>query len=194
MIHEICTELQLALLAKGCRFPVLDREPTTTTTFGRERIVVEHDDGGDSFGPVLGQHKNPKQRMTRKVGAKATIYAQSPTAGALEFEHRRRAEHVLDLVLVCLDDVIRIRKNAWTPSGGKFVVPDDLAKSDAYAGAVYELKFSVDRAVNVQTWAGAARPEYALADGVFKGATKVSLKGGVDDDGDPSTPETACGA
>ena len=161
-MHEIAKELQTALGAQGCPFQVIDGpEASTTTTGGRERIVIEHADG-DRYGAVRGTHVNPKHKFTRSVSAKATIYAQSPATGALPYEHRRRAEHALDLVLVALDGVAVERHNQLTVTGGKFIEPADFANSQVQPGAVYELTFTIDRAVMVRTWAGAAQPEVVV--------------------------------
>ena len=197
MIHEIGKELQAALRAKGCPFSVYDREAMQTATFARERIVLEHA-GDDRFSAVRSQHVNPKHRRTRSIGAKLTIYAQSSASGALEFEHRRRAEAVLDMVLVALDAVAAARHNAWNPTAGRFITPADFKETETYDGAVYELLFTFDRGVAVKTWAGAIRPEFELAGGSVRSATKVSLTHGQDNDNDdttiPASAETACGA
>lgn len=175
MIHEIAVELQVSLLARGCPLPVVEGpENTKSTTYARERVVLEHDDAGDTFGPVKSQHKNPKARMTRNMSCKATIYAKHPFAGALEFEHRRRAEHALDLLLVALGDVCSARRNVYTPTGGKFVVPEDLTGSERAQGAAYELKFVVDRSVLARTWAGAEGEEVTITDGFIVNSTSVT--------------------
>jgi hypothetical protein len=169
MLREIARELETALKAKACPLPVyFGPESTKTSTWARERIVLEHDTGAaDSFGPARSQTKNPKHRMTRNCAAKVTIFAQAPAPGAQPFEHFRRAEHALDLVLVQLEAVILARKNAWTIKSGRFVQPDDLVKSEKAAGAVYELAFTVERAVVDRTWAGDKRPEATVGtDGV----------------------------
>lgn len=191
MMHELIIELQAALRARGCPLPVVERESLATTTWSRERIVVEHDEGGDSFGPVRGQHVNPKHRATRRVGAKIQIYAQSTKSGALEFEHRRRAEHVLDLVLVALSESATMRRSRIEFGRGRFVQPDDLDESEKFGGSVYELLFTFDRAVMVQTWAGDAQPTTTLGPGGIRSTTQVSMAGSNDDEPDA---ETACGA
>ncbi|MCL2724852.1 MAG: hypothetical protein FWD69_10495 [Polyangiaceae bacterium] len=177
MIHEIGIDLGKELAKKGCPIRVVDGpEATTTTTGARERIVIEHDeDGGDSFSNVLSQHKNPKQRMIRHIGTKITIYAQSPHAGAKPWEHRRRVEHVLDLVLVALSDVLKVRRNGYVITKGSLIQPDDLAKSEVIAGAVYDLRVSIERGVYDLTWAYEARPEVTLTG--IKSRTQVSLSG-----------------
>lgn len=186
MLHEIGVELGFALAAQGCPLKVIDGpEPTKTTTFARERIVLEHDDG-DSFGPTRSQHRNPKFRMVRSVAAKITIHAQSAADGATAWEHRRRAEHVLDLVLVALEKVVVARKNGWTPKGGGFVRADDLQKSEVAGGAVYELTFTVERGVYEQKWNGDVRPQVSGV--TITGTDRITLANGPSD----QTPETAC--
>jgi hypothetical protein len=162
MIHEVGIEVQAALRKRGCPIPVVDRLPTKPTSWGRQCIVIEHAEAGDRFDPPRGQHQHPRHRFTRKIGVKVTIYAQSTSAGALEFEHRRRAEHVLDLVLVALSDVARVRRNEFLPIAGRFVQPADLEGSDKFGGVVYELTCTLDRAVIVQTWAGESEPTVSI--------------------------------
>ncbi len=198
MIHEIGVELQAALRAQGCPFSVVDGpEQTQTTTYGRERIVIAHDDGGDSFSSPKGHAINPRLYGIRNIGVKITIYAQRVGVGATEFEHRRRAEQVIDMVIVALTDIAATRKNGFAIKGGKFVEPADLEKSTAAAGSVYELQLTWERGIAKRKWDGSKRPEAAVGDGMITSATKVSLRGGVDDDDDPTTvpasAETACG-
>lgn len=195
MIHEIALELQTALRAKLCPIPVVDREGAAKLT-SFERIVIEHDDdAGDSFTPPRSAFKNPKHDYRRVIGAKATIYAQSRATGALEFEHRRRAEKIIDIVLGAMRLVTATRQNKFLPKTGRFVLLPDAEGTDRRVGAAYVLKFTCDRAVERRDWAAAAPAEGALA--AFTRTTKVSLQGG-DDDGDPTTvpadAETACGA
>lgn len=181
MIHEIGLELQAALRARKCPFTVVDRESTTTATFGRERIVLEHEPNGrDTFGPVRGAHVNPKHAFTRSMAIQVTIYAQSTKAGALEWEHRRRAEKVLDQVLVCLRGIAQQRKNNFVPVGGGFVVPDDLKDSERQGGAVYVLSATFDRAVGERDWDDEIQPEVTVGeDGVSieTGTRRVSVDG-----------------
>ncbi len=199
MIHEIGRELLAALKAKGCPFNVLDGpEPTATTTYSRERIVLEHDeDRGDTFGPPMLQLTNPKSYATRVAGYKLTIYAQSAAAGSLEFEHRRRAEHVLDLVFVALQQIASTRKNSFSPVSGTFVQPADLAKSETIGGAVYEFRFTFDRGIVERDWDGSIAGEFTIIAGSIVNTTKASLASGPDDDNNPltvpATAETACG-
>jgi len=168
MIHEIGVELQAELKAQGCPFPVVDGpEPSSPTTYWRERIVIEHDQNArDAFTPVQSQRTNPKHLATRRIATKLRIFAKASDASATPWEHRRKAEHVLDLVLVALDKVIRDRKNLYTFTGGAFYTPPDLAATEVAAGAAYELTFLVHRGVYAQTFKYAIRPEVGVGSDV----------------------------
>ncbi len=200
MIAAIARDLAAAMKAKGYPFPVvMGPERTRTVTFGRERVVVEYDeDAGDSFDSTPA-HRARAAKFVRSVGAKLTIYAQEPKTGAQDHEHRQRAERALDLVLVELDGVVRGRRNTWAIKSGRFTRPADLEKSEQLAGSVYELTFSVDRAVNDTTWDGAAAPTVAMGGQGprMRSTTRVSLANGpgADNDGDgvPDDAETSCG-
>lgn len=192
MLHEIGIELQAKLRALGCPLPVIDGDDNDaalrSTTFGRERIVFQHDDGaGDSFARPKVQHQRPSHGFVRNVAAKLTIFVQSAKAGAQPFEHRRRAEHALDLVLVCLDEVVRGRDNTWSLNGGSFIRPEEFERTEHGGGAVYELKFSIDRGVAKQTWAYELAPTLTMPDGMIRTRTDVF---GTDTE---APAEVACG-
>jgi hypothetical protein len=191
MLHDIGTELQTELRRIGCPVPVLDGpEPMATTSWGRERIVIEHD-GSDGFNPARSQRPNPKHRYTRAIGGKFTIYAQSTKRGATRFEHRNRLEHILDLVLCSMDLVAAERKNAWRPTGGAFFTPPDLAETERDGGAAYELSFSFDRGVWVQNWAGDIQPEITMG---ASGSRVVSITNVRRTHGDDEAePDVGCG-
>lgn len=187
MIHEIARELETALRAKKCPIRVVDRDEGARLP-ARERIVIEHDDAaGDSFSAPRSVFKNPKHDYLRTIGVKATIFAWAPQTGATEFEHRNRAEQILDVVLNAMRLVSRQRKNFFEPKSGGFVPFADTEKSDRRIGAVYELKFTFDRAVERRDWAGAARPEGTPAH--ITSTTRAHLRGAEEE-----SPETACGA
>ncbi len=164
MIHEVAVEIATKIKARSCPIPVIDGpEPTGTATFGRERIVIEESES-DNYAPPYSQQRNPSRRMVCEIGAKATIYGQSTKAGALYFEHRRRARLILDQVLVALSEIKSVRKGrgSFTPTGGRWVFPPDLEKSERPGGAIYELSFTFERAIEERTWAGDKRPEGTL--------------------------------
>lgn len=178
MLHRIGVQLQSMLQARGCPIPVVDGpEGSQTATFGRERIVLEHQPNGDRFVATQSQRPNPVHRMVRNVGAKITIYAQSPRAGALEIEHKSRAEQILDLVLVGLGDCAATSTifNVWEPTGGGFFVPPDLAGSDRPGGAAYELALTFARAVREKAWDGSIAEEATIT-GDATGVSIVTAK------------------
>lgn len=154
MLHEIGVELEAQLEARGCVFPVIDGpEFRPTVTFARERIVLEYDMTGTEG--YLAKHNskiNPTARYTRNMACKATIYVKAPKPGALYMEHQRRAEHVLDQVIVGLQKVALPRQNIFLPTSGHFKLPDDLKESETPGGAVYELFFNFDRGIVDQNW------------------------------------------
>jgi hypothetical protein len=159
MLHEIGRELEAFILAKGCPFRVRDREALKPTEW-RNVIVIEHD--ADTFGPARSQSYNPRRHWTRNIGAKITIYAKSPQSGAVEFEHRRVAEQVLDQVLVALRHIAARRKIGLAIGAGKFATVAALESSDRQGGAVYELAVSFERGVAEVTWVGASAPTVTL--------------------------------
>lgn len=196
MIRALGVDLQAALRSRGVPFPVVDGpEQGAPISYARERIVVENF-GNDSFEAPLSQHRNPKAVALRVVGAKLTIYAKSPRAGALPFEHRERAERVLDHVLVCLDALGRRSQLRFL--SGQWITPEDFNETERPNGAAYELTFTIGRAVYDATWTNEARPEVTLGPGLIVNRTRVSRAHGPDDNGDPTTPvpsaETGCGA
>jgi hypothetical protein len=185
MLYEISKELSAALKAQGCPFSVsFGPERTQTVSIARNRIVIDHGDG-DSFAPVTSVHRNPKMRAVRNVAGVARIYGQSTVTGAAVQDHRRIVEHALDMVIAELDIIVQARKTTWTKDAGRFLLPDDLAGSETWPGAVYELKFTIARGVYRRNWVGDARPETDLAAIAVTTVSQVS---------DPShAPETACG-
>jgi hypothetical protein len=153
MIHEVGVNLASYFGATGCPFPVVDGpELRPTTTYARERVVIEHDPAGDAFETRHTADKNPRTIMTRKTGVKITIYAQHASKGATYWEHVRRAEHVLDQVLCGLQQISKRRQNLFALRSGKFVFPEDLKASETPGGAVYELLFTFDRGVAERNW------------------------------------------
>lgn len=185
MIHEIGVELQAQLASKLCPIPVVDGpEFRPTDTWSRERVVIERVTDGDQFPqPGAGaRHRadtNPRTLMTRVVGVKLTLYVKNPTAGSLYFEHLRRCELLLDMVLCGLYNVVKPRQNLLVIQSGKFVLPEDLKASETPGGAVYELRCTIDRGVADRNWDGTFGP--TQNDVVFANQTIVDAT------------ETACG-
>jgi hypothetical protein len=176
MMHEIGREMLTELRARSCPFDVVDGpEDAKTATWGRERIVLE-EFGDDSFQGPLSHHKNPKQPAALVIGGKATIYAKSPRAGALPWEHRRRARKVMRMVVGALRKVLVARKNPVSFTGGGFFVPEDMADTERAGGAAYALTFEFVTGVPDITFAGDADPEVEIGgvDGVEINTTRIA--------------------
>lgn len=187
-LHAITLAVAAKLREQGCPYPVLDREPSATTTWGRPRIVIEED--ADRFDAPRRLSVNPKVHYTAIEGAKVSIYAKSAKVGAKEFEHRTVAKAVRDQVLVALRyAVVATLNQNPTITGGRFFVPEDLAPSEVQGGAAYELTFTYEQAVAEITWAGEPAPE-----GGIDRVTSTTNVRAFDADGNPITPTTACGA
>jgi hypothetical protein len=101
----------------------------------------------------------------------------------------RRADRVVDSVLAALRQVLVARKNGAAEIGaGQLVELEDTKGTPVTNFAVYEIPFSVRRAVEVRTWAGSAAEEGgAFTATTIASTTVVGLEG--------ETPtETGCGA
>jgi hypothetical protein len=193
VIREIAREVETRMRAQGFPFRVVYGPERTQGDATLERIVL--DETEETFAPTRSQHRNPRSPMTNVIGCVLRVYARAPDAGARIFEHRRRARQVLDGALAALDVIIRgTRRNGWLPTGGAFVKPADLAEAEQWSGAVYELRFAVERAVLALTWAGEARPTAELE--LITSTTQASLatldEAAANDP--PDEAETACGA
>lgn len=158
MLYEISKEVDARLKVKKVPLRVAFGPERTKSTALNERIVIEHDEG-DTFEalmlvqPNLGK-PSPSAAFKRWQAAIARIYARSPNAGAIQADHYRRAEAVLDRLLLALDYVVRVRKNAMRLVGGRFILPEDLSSSETWPGALYELRFAIDRGVIDTDWNG----------------------------------------
>lgn len=196
MLFEIARELGDELAAHGCPLRVVyGPERAEPTTFGDERIVVERVLGGDTFGPPIANHRNPRVTRTRLIGAKITIYVRSPLAGAAIQDHHRRADLVVDALLSALDVVVRVnRKSGYELNSGGFAVPADLEDSSTWGGAMYVIDdLKIQRAAESRAWPTLDEPEGAIAETVplpgITSRTVVRMAGA-----DPSAPgETSCG-
>lgn len=192
MIHEIARELRALLETAGVPMPVVDGpERTTSAVTPRERIVVERLRAPEQILPPKGANtRNPVHVLDRKLAAKITVYAQEPRAGAQHHEHVRRADRVVDSVLAALRQVLVARKNGAEIGAGQLVELEDTKGTPVTNFAVYEIPFSVRRAVEVRTWAGSAAEEGgAFTATTIASTTVVGLQG----DPTPAT-ETGCGA
>jgi hypothetical protein len=169
VIHDIGILLQAKLRTAGFGSAVVIDGPETSesASWGRERIVIERF-GDERPSNVRSQRRNPEHVTVRPIPAKISVYAQSTKPGALPWEHANRADKIVDLVLIALNDIAATNTpyNVWAWTGGEFVSPPDLEKSARKGGAVFELRVTFERAVMRKTFAGAIEPEVELDGGV----------------------------
>lgn len=200
MIHEVGRDMLALLQTRGVPFPVFDGqspEARPTSTFARERIVIEHDfDGGDQVVAPRGARQATVSGNAPPIpspgaqvpvlwnvltGVKVTIYAKATRVGALYWEHVRRVEQVRDHVLCCLKIVSTQRSNVLAFKTGRLIRPKDLEDSETPGGAAYELFFTFDRGVYDQMWSGttetvvAVTPQMIGAPGVTFAATAHTI-------------------
>ncbi len=196
MIHDIGVAVQARIRARGCPVTIIDGpEPTSTTTYGRERVVFE-EFGGDSFEGPKSHHKNPKHAGDMLIGARIRIYAQSQRAGAFPFEHRFRARLILMQLIVALREELLLRGQPFVLGKGDYFVPPDLEATAIANGAAYELPFVYRAGIPVHTWTGEANPTGTLEGGLVNRTemSDGSVSDDVDEDGNPIViVETACG-
>lgn len=192
MIYEVCREIESYLHAHKCPLDVVyGPEQTKQVGWARERIVIENDFGGsDKFPGPRSQNLNPPLTTVRVQALKATIYARSCVPGVQPFEHRRRADLILDQLLCAIRFVACNRKNGYDWTGGSFFVPDDVAEADVHGGAAYELTFTIERGVTEANFKGEIQPEAAQGQWGITSKTKVSEPGTAG----PGPNDTACGA
>jgi len=191
VIRDIAPRLKARLSAKACPIPLVVQGEQSTNTGARERIVLQRDyDASESFAQVLSQRANAKHIGNRAIRMKFRVYAQSAKAGALSIEHEERVDRIVDVLLACLDRTLRQDLQVvWRLDAGGLVRPEDLEESERLPGAVYELKFSADRAATDINWQGDARPELEVGDDLISNTTQVSLQYGPEN----APVETGCG-
>ncbi len=165
MIYAISQELATELKAQGCPLPVVygpERMGATGAALTTSRILIERDrDVGDKPGPGRARNANPRMVAIRAMGAVCRIFAQSTLTGARVQDHERLADLALDKIEVALYKVVTKRSTQWRISSAKLLGADELALRgiEVWTGVVYEMRFSVDRAVNDTTWAEVADAE-----------------------------------
>lgn len=193
MMRDISQELAARIHERKCPLAVVyGPEPTSTgtTTFGRERIVVERlNDRNEVTAQAHSQRRNPKQYWVRRLNGRVTIYAQDTKPGARHFDHEDRMDRIADMVLVCLAEVLDERHNTYVIADCVKFVPADLAATTIHGGAVYRIDFAVSRGVNARDWDGSALPETTFGpDGVtVNSSTTVHM-----DRGPAGIHEAAC--
>lgn len=166
MLAAITDQLRDKLSDRGVPYPVvygperMRQTPSTTShiTVMRDRAV------GDVFAGPKSNAQNPNVIQSLQIGAKCRIYAHSTKSGANVWDHERLADAVLDQVVLALRDIVTPRKNFWTLKTARMVTPAEAGEPDLerWPGVIYELKFSVHRAVLDIDYAGESADEATM--------------------------------
>ena len=166
MIYNIAKKLQDAIKAKGCPLRVVyGPEFPAPVAQTDSHIVMSMDrQAGDKFNPTRSQHLNPRVFHVRAVGAVIRIYACSPLAGAAVQDHERMANAVVDVIACALRVIAAASRMPINYTAAGFMTAEALqqTKLDRWAGVVYEIKFTVDRAVQDTTYQGAVAEEATI--------------------------------
>ena len=187
MIREVGVELQARLRTRGVPLVVVDGpEPENTTTWGRERIVIERDrEAAGVFGAPRSQSLNPKRYFNLTEPWKITIYAQSARVGSTVAEHERRVMNVARCVMNALKYVAAVRKNGFDGGTFQLITPPDLVGAQRPGGAVCELKFTWEHGAQDVDFVGEAKPTGTITTGAHTTIVRTT---------DADAGETACGA
>lgn len=192
MLYAIARELHAALQAQHVPIPVVFG-PDVVSVGIDERIVMDYaGQNSDSIEGPTSQHFNPKMPLRLIQGGRIRIYARSPIDGAAWHDHTERAARVLSHVAAELDFIVKKRRNvlAFGPCG--FGRLEDEEGAEVTTGAIYDLTFTIDRAILRQSWEGDGLAEVAIGAGVgLKSTTKVSNGPGPAGT-PPADAETAC--
>jgi hypothetical protein len=150
MIHTITLALAAALKAKGVPFTCEYGPNPVPSSVGATRIYMMRDYGADeALQPPRGRFDASRMFAVRGVPAVVRIFAKSTAGGATRADHEALADSIADQVQTELHKAIRALKTiyAFTRAG---LVEDET--TDGWAGAVYEIRLTVDRGVRDALW------------------------------------------
>lgn len=138
-------------------------------------IVFERDrKANDTTRPVQGTGANPNKRLVRELCVDVKVYAKSSVDGARVEDHERECEQIVDALLLNFSEWgTAARSGAFTITESRYLSAEEYTDPtkplEAWAGAVYVIRFRVPRGVTARDYEGAARPTGA-ATGVSNSA------------------------
>ena len=140
-------------------------------------VIVERDrDTNDQWLPAKGAApRQQDQRGVRGLAIKITIFAKSSLPNATVWEHEFECEQLVDAWLCAMNEWGVASKAGFIPvTSGHYLGAKDRDDVEAWAGAVYEIRATVPRGVNIRDYENALRPT-GQATGVG-GSVEVKLK------------------
>ena len=165
MIYALSKAIGDLLAAQGCPFKVVYGPERAGAFVNETRIVVERNRlGRDELAAPPSRPLNPKMIGIRWLACTATIYAQSSTPGANVWDHERIADQLVDLFTIALRKAVLSSTHRYTIASANFLPVEELQMLgiEQWPGVVYQLAFTVDRAVDDLPWSGEPAQEVTL--------------------------------
>lgn len=150
MIYAMTKCVAASLAAKNWPAQVrYGKERVSRATHYSSLVVIERDtDSGDSLSTAHGQVRNARKLRTRSLAVRASVFAKSPKAGARVNEHEHELEDLVDAVIVAVQ--LWATESRAGDVDFHMLGPVDSEEhngSEIGAGAAYDLRFRVQRAV-----------------------------------------------
>lgn len=161
MISSFTDDLRSALSDRGVPYPIVyGPERMQQTLLAEPHIVITRDrQQGETFKPPKTTKQNPPLDHVRAMAVRCLVYGKSRLPGATVADHERVADKVADQIVLAMRAIVNERQTEWVIIGGRMLNDTDLQEEglEAWPGAVYELRFTIDRGVRNENYAG----EYA---------------------------------
>lgn len=181
MIHALFLTLRDALKAKGVPFEVVYGPKPVPMSVGATRVQVLRDyDASEQIGAARAPGVNPRRLAIRAVPGIVRIFARAVVAGAGPGDHEALADAIADQCQVEIHKAARAVPTLYAITSAGLT--DRLDVPDGWAGAVYELKFTMDRGVRDTDWLGHGLGEMTMTATTAK--TAIAHTGGTAGSGD----------
>jgi len=162
MIYDLAKEVALELAEQGCPYRVVYGPDRFTDVSAADTHIVFSRIGSSELVVANTSFKqNPKLRAIRRIGATVRVIASSTLPGALQEDHERLADQILDLLIIAIKKVTAVWRVEFNAVSGQFLDAESayLPGLETWPGVVYDLQIQIDRGVFDRTWQGEARPE-----------------------------------
>lgn len=128
-------------------------------------IVIERDrEQSDEVEAAHGQVRNARKKFTRRLAAKATIFANCTSPGAHVGEHERVCEALVDALLVEIEDWGTESRAGQIPiKESRYLSAHERSDVETWPGLVYLVRFLVPRGVQRLDYTGAGLPTGAAS-------------------------------